>query len=120
MTKLAGPASPWLAYGEEVLHAEMVQAIAPGAAISMVLVKSTALNSTSSAVAASIAARRLDLSLGDIISISAAGQPGGEHCDTAVRRGVSRRGATVRPVAMRGARESVVRSFIMEDLDLRT
>jgi subtilase family serine protease len=79
---LTNVASPWLANGEEVLDAEMVHAVAPGAAITVVLVMATSLNSASSAVAASVAAIRLGLTEGSIISISAAGQTGGEHCDT--------------------------------------
>lgn len=82
VTKLAGTVSPWLANGEEVLDAEMVHAIAPGAAITVILVKTTALNNTASAAAASVAALRLGLSQGGAISISAVGQAGGEHCDT--------------------------------------
>jgi subtilase family serine protease len=39
VTSLAGPASPWLSYGEETLDAEMVHAIAPRAAITIVLLK---------------------------------------------------------------------------------
>ena len=82
VTSLAGSASPWLAYGEEVLDLEMVHALAPGAALSVVLVKATSLNSTANAVAASVAALRLGLSQGGVISLSAAGQIGGEHCVT--------------------------------------
>jgi len=75
-----GPASPWLANGEEVLDAEMAHTIAPGAALTIVLVKGTSLNNAASAVAASIAALRLGMSQGGIISLSPAGQIGGEHC----------------------------------------
>ena len=82
---LAPSASPWLANGEEVLDTEMVHAIAPGAAIVEVLVKGTSLNTTADGVAASVAALRLGTSLGGVISISAAGQAGGEHCDTRPR-----------------------------------
>ncbi len=82
VTSLAPSASPWLANGEEVLDTEMVHAIAPGAAIVEVLVKATSLNNPANAVAAAVAALRLGTSLGGIISISAAGQTGGEHCDT--------------------------------------
>jgi subtilase family serine protease len=60
----------------------MVHAIAPGAAIVEVLVKGTSVNNVPSAVAASVSALRLGTSLGSVISISAAGQSGGEHCDT--------------------------------------
>ena len=40
------------------------------------------LDDTPSAVTASVAALRLGMRLGSVISISAAGQTGGEHCDT--------------------------------------
>ena len=43
VTTLAGGSSPWLAYGEEVLDAEMVHAIAPGASIDIVVLPPTAL-----------------------------------------------------------------------------
>jgi subtilase family serine protease len=75
-----GPAHPWLAFGEEVLDAEVVHAIAPGAALTIVLVKGTSLDSAGQAVAASVAALRLGASQGGIISLSPAGQIGGEHC----------------------------------------
>ena len=74
------PAYPWLAFGEEVLDAEVVHAIAPGAALTIVLVKGTSLDSAGQAVAASVAALRLGASQGGIISLSPAGQIGGEHC----------------------------------------
>jgi subtilase family serine protease len=82
VSTLAPSASPWLANGEEVLDTEMVHAIAPRAAIVEVLVKGTSVNNATSGVAASVAALRLGTSLGGVISISAAGQTGGEHCDT--------------------------------------
>jgi len=75
-----GPAHPWLAFGEEVLDAEVVHAIAPRAALTIVLVQGTSLNSAGQAVAASVAALRLGASEGGIISLSPAGQIGGEHC----------------------------------------
>jgi subtilase family serine protease len=82
VTSLAPSASPWLANGEEVLDTEMVHAVAPGATIVEVLVKATSLNNPANAVAAAVAALWLGTSLGGIISISAAGQTGGEQCDT--------------------------------------
>ena len=75
-----GPAHPWLAFGEEVLDAEVVHAIAPRAALTVVLVRGTSLDSAGQAVAASVAALRLGASQGGIISLSPAGQIGGEHC----------------------------------------
>jgi len=74
------PSHPWFAFGEEVLDAEIVHAIAPRAALTILLVKETSLDNTDNAVAASVAALRLGASKGSIISISAAGQIGGEHC----------------------------------------
>ena len=82
VSSLAPSASPWLANGEEVLDTEMVHAVAPGASIVEVLVRGRSLNNAASGVAASVAALRLGTSLGGVISISAAGQTGGEHCDT--------------------------------------
>ena len=79
---LAPSASPWLANGEEVLDAEMVHAVAPGATIMLVMVGANSLDDPASAVSAAVHAIGLGSSLGDVISISAAGQTGGEHCDT--------------------------------------
>ncbi|MGH2872395.1 MAG: S53 family peptidase, partial [Solirubrobacteraceae bacterium] len=79
---LARSASPWQANGEEVLDTEVVHAIAPDASIIELLVKGNSLDSAASAVLASVAAVRLGSSLSSVISISAAGQTGGEHCDT--------------------------------------
>ena len=74
------PAHPWLAFGEEVLDAEVVHTIAPRAALTILLVKGTSLDSAGQAVAASVAALRLGATEGGIISLSPAGQIGGEHC----------------------------------------
>jgi subtilase family serine protease len=82
VTTLAPTASPWLANGEEVLDTEMVHTVAPAATIVELMVSASSLDSAPSAVAASVAAVRLGSSLGGVISISAAGQTGGEHCDT--------------------------------------
>jgi subtilase family serine protease len=65
-----------------VLDTEMVHAIAPGAAIVEVLVNASSLNNAARGVAASVAALRLGTSVGSVISISAAGQTGGAHCET--------------------------------------
>lgn len=82
VTTLAPSASPWLANGEEVLDTEMVHAVAPGAAIVELLVGGSSLDNPANAVAASVAALRLGSTLGSVISISAAGQTGGEGCDS--------------------------------------
>jgi subtilase family serine protease len=80
VSTFAGPKDPWLAYGEEVLDAELVHSVAPRAALTILLVKGTSLDSADQAVAASVAALRRGASEGGIISLSPAGQIGGEHC----------------------------------------
>jgi subtilase family serine protease len=80
VTTLAGARSPWLAFGEEVLDVEVVHALAPHAHLVILLLPSTSLDNTSNAVAAAIAEFRLGPALGSVMSISAAGQIGGEHC----------------------------------------
>jgi subtilase family serine protease len=82
LNALAHARSPWSADGEEVLDAEMVHAAAPGAAITIVLVPPTSFTDARGGVAAAVAALRLGVRAGSVISISAAGQTGGEHCDT--------------------------------------
>jgi subtilase family serine protease len=80
VSTFAGPKDPWLANGEEVGDAEMAHTIAPRAALTILLVRGTSLDSADQAVAASVAALRLGASEGGIISLSPAGQIGGEHC----------------------------------------
>jgi subtilase family serine protease len=80
VSTFSGPKDPWLAYGEEVLDAETVHAIAPRAALTIVLVKGSSLDSADQAVAASVAALRKGATEGGVISLSPAGQIGGEHC----------------------------------------
>jgi subtilase family serine protease len=62
------------------LDAEVVHTIAPRAPLTIVLVRETSLNSADQAVAASVAVLRLGATEGSIISLSPAGQIGGEHC----------------------------------------
>ena len=59
LTGLAGPVSPGLAAGEEVLDVEMAHVVAPDATLIVVLVKMTALNNIKNAVAAAVASIRL-------------------------------------------------------------
>lgn len=80
VTTLAGARSPWLAFGEEVLDVEMVHALAPDATLVVLLLPSTSLDNTKNAVAAAVASLRLGSTEGGVMSISAAGQIGGEHC----------------------------------------
>jgi subtilase family serine protease len=62
------------------LDAEVVHSIAPGAALTIVLVRENSLDSADQAVTASVAALRMGATEGGIISLSPAGQIGGEHC----------------------------------------
>ena len=80
VTTLAGTRSPWLAFGEEVLDVEMVHALAPDATLVILLVPATSLDNTSNAVSAAVGSLRLGSTEGGVMSISAAGQIGGEHC----------------------------------------
>jgi len=87
VTTLAGASSPWLAFGEEVLDVEVVHALAPGATLVVLLLPSTSLDNTRAAVAAAVAEFRLGATLGSVMSISAAGQIGGEHCVSRAQAG---------------------------------
>ncbi len=80
VTTLAGARSPWLAFGEEVLDVEMVHALAPEATLVILLLPSTSLDNTKNAVSAAVDSLRLGSTEGGVMSISAAGQIGGEHC----------------------------------------
>jgi subtilase family serine protease len=80
VTTLAGAGSPWLAFGEEVLDVEMVHALAPDATLVILLLPSTSLDNTNNAVSAAVESLRLGSTEGGVMSISAAGQIGGEHC----------------------------------------
>src|SRR5262249_25363124 len=80
VTTLTGARSPWLAFGEEVLDVELVPALARGATLVILLVPSTSLDNTENAVSAAVASLRLGSTEGSVMSISAAGQVGGEYC----------------------------------------
>jgi subtilase family serine protease len=96
VTSLAGPASPWLSYGEETLDAEMVHAIAPGAAITIVLLSPASLTTPAAATTALTAMLKIGIRRGDVISISAGW---GEHCFTSAE--AARLHATLRQAAAR-------------------
>jgi subtilase family serine protease len=66
-TSLAGSASPWLASGEEVEDTEIVHAVAPDAAIRVILIPRQ--SSPATAVAATDAVLRLAVSQGAVVSI---------------------------------------------------
>jgi subtilase family serine protease len=76
---LAHAASPWLASPEEVGDTEIVHALAPGAAIREVLIASPYTASLGRVSAAVVAALRLGLAQGGVISLSAGT---GEQCFT--------------------------------------
>jgi subtilase family serine protease len=76
---LAHAASPWLATGEEVEDTEIVHAVAPDAAIREVLIPSPDTASPGTVSAAVLAALRLSLAQGGVISLSA---DAGEQCFT--------------------------------------
>jgi subtilase family serine protease len=76
-TTLARGASRWLALQEETLDVEMVHAVAPAAAIRVILLPFSAMNSARGLTAALIGSMRLGTSLGDVISLS---MGVGEHC----------------------------------------
>ena len=71
VNSLAGSASPWLAGGEEAEDAEVVHAVAPGAAITIVLVKPSVENSAADIAAALTAFLRLGATQGDVLALSA-------------------------------------------------
>jgi subtilase family serine protease len=77
VNSLAHTASPWLATPEEVADTEIVHAIAPGAAIREVLIPSSGTASAGTVIAALVAALRLGLTQGGVISLSA---DAGEQC----------------------------------------
>jgi subtilase family serine protease len=84
---LAGARSPWLAFEEEVLDVEMVHALAPDAALVILLLPTNSLDNTANAVSAAVSALRLGSTQGGVLSISAAAQIGGEHCVTRAQAG---------------------------------
>jgi subtilase family serine protease len=100
VTTLAGASSPWLAFAEEVLDVELVHALAPDATLVILLLPSTSLDNTPDAVAAAVADLRLGPTLGSVMSISAAGQIGGEHCVSRAQAG--RVNGALRAAADRG------------------
>jgi subtilase family serine protease len=79
--------TPWLAFGEEVLDVEMVHALAPGATLVILLLPTNSLDNTANTVAAAVASLRRGSAEGDVLSISAAGQVGGEHCVSGAQAG---------------------------------
>ena len=96
ITEFARGASPSLAYIEEALDVEMVHAIAPAAAIIVVLEPYSSMQSATGLTAALIDTLRLGTSSGDVISMS---EGVGESCFT--RAQVARLHAALRAAARR-------------------
>ncbi len=84
VNNLAGSAAPWLAGPEEVEDTEVAHAVAPGAAIRIVLVPATATASAGNFAAALTEAIRAGIPQGPVISISASV---GEHYLTPAEAG---------------------------------
>jgi subtilase family serine protease len=70
VTTLAGAATPWAASGEEVGDFEKLHTVAPAAALRVVLMPSSVLDSAASATADMLAGLRLAVSGTDVASIS--------------------------------------------------
>jgi subtilase family serine protease len=93
-TAYARGASRWLAYEEEVLDVEMVHAIAPGAAITVVLLPYSSMTSPAGMTAGLVDVLRVGTSSGDVVSIS---EGVGETCFTGAQ--VARLNAALRAAA---------------------
>ncbi|HEY1920326.1 MAG TPA: hypothetical protein VGH27_32555 [Streptosporangiaceae bacterium] len=78
-TEFAPGSKRWLAMGEEVLDTEMVQAIAPAAALRVVLFSGSQLSTRTGLITALTDTVRYGSTHGDVISISAGSA---EHCFT--------------------------------------
>ena len=76
VTTLAGPGSPWQADGEEIQDAEIVHAVAPAAALRVVLLPASVADSAAAATAGLLAGLRLAVSGTDVAVI---GFSLGEH-----------------------------------------
>lgn len=89
-SNLAGSGSPSIATQEEVLDVEMVHAVAPGAAIRVILYAAPQTGSVASALALYVRSLRyaVDHNLGDVISLS---ETIGEGCFTRAQVGVMHR-----------------------------
>jgi subtilase family serine protease len=78
-SEFAAGSSPWLSYGEETLDVEMVHAVAPAAAIRVVLFTPSELATPAGLTTALIDTIRLGTAQADVVSITAGA---GEHCLT--------------------------------------
>ena len=95
-TTFAPGASRWLASGEEMLDAEMIHAVAPAAAIRVLLFNASAVSRPAGYITALIDTVRFGAAHGEVISITAAE---GEHCFTSAE--VARLNAALQTAARR-------------------
>jgi subtilase family serine protease len=95
-TAFAPGASRWLASGEEMLDVEMVHAVAPAAAIRVLLFNASAVSTPEGYITGLIDLVRFGAAHGDVISMSTAE---GEHCFTGAE--VARLNAALRTAASR-------------------
>jgi subtilase family serine protease len=95
-TALAPGASRWLASGEEMLDVEMIHAVAPAAAIRVLLFNASAVSTPEGYITALVHLVRFGIAHGDVISISSAE---GEHCFTSAE--VARLNTALRTAARR-------------------
>jgi subtilase family serine protease len=72
VTTLAGASSPWAASLEEVIDTEIVHAVAPGAALRVILMPASPQDTPAAAVAAMLAALPLAIRDSDVVSFSGA------------------------------------------------
>ncbi len=96
VNSLARSPSPWLADEEEVEDTEIVHAVAPAADIREILVGDADVQSTAATVKYGMAALRLGVSEGAVISVSSAK---GEHCFTPAE--IADQNATLQTAAAR-------------------
>jgi subtilase family serine protease len=95
-TALANGASRWLASGEEVNDVETIHAVAPAAAIRVLLFSASAVSTPEGYTAALVDLVRFGAAHGDVISMSTAE---GEHCFTSAQ--VARLNAALQTAASR-------------------
>jgi subtilase family serine protease len=95
-TAFAPGASSWLASGEEMLDVEMIHAVAPAAAIRVLLFNAAAVSTAEGYITALVDLVRFGVTHGDVISMST-GE--GEHCFTSAE--VARLNAALQTAASR-------------------
>jgi subtilase family serine protease len=107
VTTLAGASAPWAAGTEEVMDTEIVHAVAPGAALRVVLMPAIPQDTPASDIAAMLAALPLAIRDSDVVSFSGAL---GEHffspAQVAEMRGILRNAAARRVTVVAASGDS--------------